>query len=185
MAMKAPKVRGFSAIELMNFLGLAAILSAIGMYGLARYVRHAKTTEALSSLNSLAVAAADFYNASDATQPAGASPQDVHAMRHFPPSSRVAIPEDPLSVRGKRYQSNLADWSASPWRDLRFSIVQPQCFQYSFDAQGAGSTAKATISAHGDLDGDGVRSTYSITVEPDDTLTAHAGKSMIRQDPEE
>lgn len=180
-----PRVRGFSAIELMNFLGLAAILSAIGMYGLARYVRHAKTAEAISSVNSLAGAAADFYNASDATQPTGATPQAVHAMRHFPPSSRVAVPEDPLTVRGKRYQSNMADWAASPWRDLRFSIVQPQCYQYSFDAQGAGSSAKATVTAQGDLDGDGVRSTYSVTIEPDDSMTAHVGRSMVRQDPEE
>ena len=43
--------RAFTAIELMNFLALAAILSAIGMYALARYVRHAKTVEAVSSVD--------------------------------------------------------------------------------------------------------------------------------------
>ena len=42
-------VRGFTAVELMNFLALAAVLSAIGMYALARYVKHAKTVEAVSS----------------------------------------------------------------------------------------------------------------------------------------
>src|SRR5205085_11193729 len=98
--------RGFTAVELMNFLALAAVLSAIGMYALARYVRHAKTVEAVSSVTSLAGAAAEYYNASDATQPTGAAPNAVHAMRHFPPSSRVSVPEDDLTVRGKRYQSN-------------------------------------------------------------------------------
>ena len=43
-------------------------------------------------------AAAEYYNTSDATQPAGATPQAVHAMRHFPPSSRVSDGE-PKSTR--------------------------------------------------------------------------------------
>ena len=169
----------------MNFLGLAAILSAIGMFALARYVRHAKTAEAVSSVTSLAAAAAEYYNSSDATQPTGAAPNSVHAMRHFPPSSRVSVPEDDLSVRGKRYQSNLSDWSASPWRELRFSIVQPQCYRYSFTAEGAGATARALVTAEGDLDGDGVRSSFSLGVAPDEGLAAQVAKTMTKTDVEE
>lgn len=178
-------VAGFTAIELMNFLGLAAVLSAIGMYALARYVRHAKTVEAVSSVASLAAASAEYYNSSDATQPTGAAPHSVHAMRHFPPSARLSVPEDALSVRGRRYQSNLADWSASPWRELRFSIVQPQCYLYSFESEGAGASARALITAEGDLDGDGLRSSYSLAVTPDEGLTAQVAKTMTRKDPEE
>src|SRR6478672_9967109 len=174
--MRHRRTSGFTAVELMNFVALAAVLSSIGMYALARYVRHAKTVEAISSVTSLAGASAEYYNSSDATQPTGASPTAVHAMRHFPPSSRVPVPADPLSVRGHRYQSNLADWSASPWRELRFSIVQPQCYQYAFEADGAGATAKALVSAEGDLDGDGARSMYSLTVLPDQGLSAQVAK---------
>jgi hypothetical protein len=169
----------------MNFLGLAAILSAIGMYALARYVRHSKTAEAVSSVGTLATAAAEYYNTSDATQPTGASPEAVHAMRHFPPSSRVAVPEDPMSVRAKRYQSNQADWAASPWRELHFSIVQPQSYQYSFDSESAGATAKATVRAEGDLDGDGHRSVYSLGIMPDEKLNAQVAHEMTKTDPEE
>ncbi len=169
----------------MNFLALAAVLSALGMYALARYARHGKTVEAVSSVNSLASAAAEFYNASDATQPTGAAAQAAHAMRHFPPSARAPVPEDALSVRGKRYQSNLADWSASPWHDLRFKVVQPQCYQYAFEAQGSGATATAKVSAQGDLDGDGVRSTYSLSITPDGNLTGVVDKVMTKQDIEE
>lgn len=169
----------------MNFLALAAVLSTIGMYALARYVRHAKTVEAVSSVTSLAGAAAEYYNTSDATQPTGAAPHAVHAMRHFPPSSRVSVPSEDLSVRGKRYQSNLADWSASPWRELRFSIVQPQCYLYKFESDGAGATAKALVTAEGDLDGDGVRSTYSLSIAPDESLTAVVAPTMTKKDVEE
>lgn len=177
--------RGFSAIELMNFFALAAVLTAIGMYALARYVRHGKTAEARESLTRLATNAAEFYNRSDATQPSGAAPHAVHAMRHFPPSSRTPVPEDPLSVRGRKYQSNGMDWAASPWKDLGFSIVQPQCYQYSFEAQGSGASAKAQVLAEGDLDGDGTRSRYTISVAPDESLTAMIAKEIERTDPEE
>jgi type II secretory pathway pseudopilin PulG len=177
--------RGFSAVELMNFLALAAILSAVAMYALARYVRHGKTAEAMESITRLATGAADFYNRSDANQPAGASPQAVHAMRHFPAGSRVPVPEDPLSVRGRRYQSNSADWAVSPWRDLGFSIIQPQCYQYSFESQGAGQGAKAVVTAEGDLDGDGTRSKYTLVVAPDEALTAQVASEMTLQDSEE
>ena len=183
---RCSRQRGFSAIELMNFFALAAILTAIGMYALARYVRHNKTAEARESITRLAVSAADYYNRSDATQPAGASPQAVHAMRHFPPSSRVPVPEDPLSVRGRKYQSNQMDWAASPWRDLQgFSIIQPQCYQYSFESSGSGAAAKAQVTAEGDLDGDGTRSKYSLTIAPDEAMTAQVSKEMERRDPEE
>lgn len=169
----------------MNFFALAAILTAIGMYALARYVRHGKTAEAHESVTRLAAGAADYYNRSDATQPAGAAPQAVHAMRHFPPSSRAPVPEDPLNVRGRKYQSNALDWAVSPWQDLRFSIVQPQCYQYSFESQGSGASAKAHVNAEGDLDGDGTRSRYSLSVAPDESLTALVATEMDRTDPEE
>lgn len=169
----------------MNFFALAAILTALGMYALARYVRHNKTAEAKESITRIASGAADYYNRSDATQPAGAAPQAVHAMRHFPPSSRTAVPEDALNVRGRKYQSNSADWAASPWRELGFSIVQPQCYQYAFESQGSGATAKALVTAEGDLDGDGTRSRYSLTIAPDESLTAVVATELERTDPEE
>lgn len=168
----------------MNFLALAAILSTVGMYGLSRYVGHAKTAEAVSSVATLAGAAAEYYNGSDAAQPQGANPQSVHAMRHFPPGSRIPVPEDRTNVRGRRYQSNLADWGTSPWRELRFSIVQPQYYRYSFESQGSGGGAHATVTAEGDIDGDGIRSNYSVTVVPDETLIAHPGL-VERKDSEE
>ena len=156
----------------MNFLGLAAVLSAIGMYALARYVRHAKTAEAVSSVTSLAGGRGRVLQrlGRDAADGRRAERRPRHAP--LPAELARTGPRRTRSrVRGKRYQSNLADWSASPWRELRFSIVQPQCYQYSFEAEGAGATAKALVIAEGDLDGDGMRSTYSLEVTPDEGLS--------------
>jgi hypothetical protein len=77
------------------------------------------------------------------------------------------------------------DWATSPWKELGFSIVQPQCYQYAFESQGSGSTARALVVAEGDLDGDGTRSRYSIAIAPDESLTARIAKDMERTAPEE
>jgi type II secretory pathway pseudopilin PulG len=176
--------RGFTIFELLNLVALVGILSAIGMYALARYVRHSKTAEAIGSLTTLAHQTAAFYDASDATQPAGSTPDNAHAMRHFPASSTASVPPNVESIRGKKYQSTQADWAASPWRELRFSIPQPQYYAYSYVSEGAGATAKATAFARGDLDSDGNVATYSITVTPDADYHAQVA-AIAKEDPDE
>jgi hypothetical protein len=56
---------------------------------------------------------------------------------------------------------------------------------YNFDSAGSGSTAIATVTASGDLDGDGIASTYRMTVMPDDKLEAVPATNLERVDPEE
>jgi type II secretory pathway pseudopilin PulG len=174
----------------MNAVALVAILSAIAMYGLSKYVRHSKTLEAEGTVESLAAAAAAYYDASDAEQPAGTTPDAAKAMRHFPPPSKTSVPADVASITGTKYQSALADWQGSPWRELRFTITQPQNYAYSFDSQGTGLNAFAVVTAHGDLDGDGnepngARSTFRLKVSPDATFHAKVAPAMEKIDPEE
>lgn len=154
------------------------------MYALARYVRHSKTADAIGSLTTLAKASAAYYEASDATQPVGTSPDNAHAMRHFPPSSTKSVPPTLEDVRGKMYQSAAADWAVTPWHELQFSIPQPQYYAYSYASEGAGATAKATATARGDLDADGNAATYSITIAPDAKFHAQAGPIM-KENPDE
>jgi type II secretory pathway pseudopilin PulG len=178
-------VRGFTLPEAMNFVALAAVLSALAMYGLARYVRHAKTAEAIGSVSAIAEAAAAYYDNSDGAQPVGTTPEAARAMRHFPPPSNGTTPPMEM-VRGKRYQSSLADWNAPPWSDIRFSINQAQCYAYEFDAQGSGVAAKATATAHGDLDGNGIYSKYRLGVGVDNSsFKAKIDKEIEKADPEE
>jgi type II secretory pathway pseudopilin PulG len=175
---------GFTLVELLNFIALLGLVSGIAMYALSRYVKHSKTLDAIGSLNTLAKASATYYEASDATQPVGTSPDNAHAMRHFPPSSTRSVPPSLDDVRGKRYQSAAADWAMTPWHELQFSIPQPQYYAYSYASEGAGTTAKATARAQGDLDGDGTTSNFSITIAPDAQFRAQAGP-IVKEDPDE
>jgi hypothetical protein len=175
---------GFTVFELLNFIALLGLVSGIAMYALARYVRHAKTADAVGSLSTLGKQSIAYYEASDATQPVGTSPDNAHAMRHFPPSSTRSVPPSIEDVRGKKYQSAAADWAMTPWHELQFSIPQPQFYAYSYASEGAGATAKATAVARGDLDADGIAATYSITMAPDAQFHAQAGP-IVKEDPDE
>jgi hypothetical protein len=179
------RIRGLTAIELMSFLGSVALLVAIAMVCMARYVRHGRTAEAEGSVVRLAASSATFFNRSDAMQPLGASAIAAHSMRHFPTSSKTPVPEDPVFVRGSRYQSQPSAWAVSPWRELEFSITQPQSYQYAFEAQGSGASARALVVAEGDLDGDGDRSRFSLAITANQELDAVVDKEMVRKDADE
>jgi Tfp pilus assembly protein PilE len=173
---------GFTLPEVMNFVALAAILSALAMYGLAYYVKRSKTQEASDNLRIIAARAATYYETSDSNQPVGTSTDAAHAMRHFPPSSKTSVPPSTDLVKGQKYRSADADWAASPWRELHFSISQPQCYTYSFESEGSGAAAKATITAQGDLDGDGHLSTYRLTITPDSSFKARVAEDVESAD---
>ena len=155
------------------------------MYGVGRYVRHGKTLEALGSVRAIGQAAVVYYGESDATQPAGGSQAAVHAMRHFPAPSRGSVPPDPEDVRGKRYQSRRADWSPSPWRELNFSIPQPQCYRYSFESSGTGKASTAAAVAEGDLDGSGGHSLFRQRIVVNDKFEAELDPEIERENPDE
>jgi hypothetical protein len=72
-------------------------------------------------------------------------------------------------VSGRKYQSTPSEWQVDSAADagfacLRFEIDYPQYYMYSYVETGtpgsAGDGFRAT--ANGDLDGDGVASTFSI-----------------------
>lgn len=54
-------------------------------------------------------------------------------------------------------------WDAPTWRALDFSFDAPHAYSFSFD--GTNGEARSTFSAHarGDLDGDGVTSSFSVS----------------------
>jgi hypothetical protein len=155
------------------------------MYLVARYERHAKAAEAVATLTSIAKLAATYYDASDANPPPGFTAENSHVLRRFPPASRSSVPPDLRDIRGARYQSSPADWSYSPWVDLKFSLVQPQYFAYAFASGGVGPTAHASAIAQGDLDGDGNLSLSTLTVAPDSSLHAVVAPVVERSNPED
>jgi hypothetical protein len=68
---------------------------------------------------------------------------------------------------------------------MGFKISTPQFYAYSFESQGSGLSAQASAVAHGDLDGNGVTSTFRATAAPDGSLVAKVNGQVQQVDPEE
>lgn len=158
--------RGFTLVELMIVVAILGVLAAMGVYGVKSYILHARSTEARMVLGRIAKDSTTAYlkpKLASAVIELGSASHDILSLC----GSANAVPSNPTMVRSAKYQSTPADWGGSSsvgWTCLQFSLEDPQYFQYDYDAtgaQGEGDTFQAR--AHGDLNADGVYSTFSVS----------------------
>jgi len=155
-----PPKKGMSvAVIILIVLGVVAvpaigIVVVLGVYGTRKYVANAKTAEAKNVLGQIAKDAVIAFEGED----------DNGRVRHrLCPSARASVPADRSLVSGRKYQSASGEWDVDRTRNagfacLKFEMITPQYFQYEYEATSKGFIARA----HGDLDGDGIFSTFEI-----------------------
>jgi type IV pilus assembly protein PilA len=97
------------------------------------------------------------------------------------------VPESARFIRGAKYQSSPDDWMIDASRNagfacLKFSMDIPQYYMYSYRASGHESF-EAT--ANGDLNGDGVLSTFSVKGRAAPNGAIVVDPNLVEKDPEE
>jgi type IV pilus assembly protein PilA len=139
------------------FGGVFVVLALVGV---RKYVANAKTAEARNSLGQMAKDAAEAYEKESmaTTLVPGGSAAATHRVC---PSASRPVPASIAMVSGKKYMSDPSDWTVDQATDsgfacLRFSMDMPQYYQYGYDA----TPSSFTATAHGDLNGDGVTSSF-------------------------
>jgi prepilin-type N-terminal cleavage/methylation domain-containing protein len=135
---------GFTLVELMIVVVILGILAAVAIPAFTRYVKRSKTSEATGSLSKIYQGEVSYYQAS-AERGAG-SPSFITA--NINPSTVPA---------GVKIAPNMAAWNADGWREIGFSLDTAHYYSYT----ATGTTSAFTATANGDLDGDGVPSTFS------------------------
>jgi hypothetical protein len=135
-----------------------------------------KTSEATWNLRKLFDSSVSYFNEEQADRTGSILP------RQFPVSATAPSHADWYAQvckngRSNRYQPEMDTWDAASWQALNFAIDDPFYYKYTYISNGTGAGAKFTVRAIGDLDCDGVFSTFERigTIDAENNIRGGAG----------
>jgi hypothetical protein len=122
---------------------IVGMSSAMAIYGVRKYITNAKTAEGRQGVQRIAADVVAYTKTAKNEQGA--------ALSELPPTS-VPVPETLASVSGKKYMSSPREWSQGTWSLIRYTMQDPQYFQYQWQRN---SPTTGVARALADLNGDG------------------------------
>jgi type IV pilus assembly protein PilA len=182
----------FTLIELMIVVAIVGILAVLAAYGVRKYIASSKTSEARNALGRMAGAVVISYEDDEYGQTTMLTPGSSSTYtRAICNKASSPVPASASAIAGSKYQSTFADWNVdaagnSGFACLKFTIDQPQYYQYFYTASGTTHPGDSfTATANGDLDGDGVMSTFSLTGVISSSYVINVAPNILSVNPEE
>jgi hypothetical protein len=137
-------MRPLAPVEAALVFAIGGSILAVTVPVFLRNLNASRMTEALDGLERISARANAL---------ADSAPQE----RAYPAS----CPLTPASVPRATLATDPPNtWNQPTWRLLGFSIDTPHAYSFQFDSTNAPTRSSFTVEAHGDLDGDGVVSTF-------------------------
>ncbi len=136
------------------------VLAAVAGPAFMQYTAKTKTTEAVMFLKEMSHSAGAHYRRSKSGAPLSIGKGTT--KNSFPASVGPTPPLGTCCADGGKCRPAPDAWNHPTWRALDFSISDPHYFSYEFKSSNDDGVVSYTALAYGDLDCDGVYSTYSL-----------------------
>jgi hypothetical protein len=141
--------RGPTYLELAVGIALGGSVLAVAIPAFVRNLQASRVSEAVRGVGDIARGAVAYSE--------GKLPLEA-----FPPPAPLTPADVP---RGDRVVDAPRTWDHLTWAALGFSMTHAHYFSFAFDSENLPARAVFTARAHGDLDGDGERSTFELRGE--------------------
>jgi hypothetical protein len=142
-------MRGLAPVKAAIAFAIGGSVLAVFVPAFIRNLHASRLTEPLDGLGRIARRAAEL---------ADGSPQ-LHA---YPESAPLSPPQ---VARAELVNDPPGVWLHPTWRLLDFGFTTPHAYSFELTSKNAADVSTFSAVAHGDLDGDGVLSTFSISGE--------------------
>jgi hypothetical protein len=129
-----------------------AILGSVLAVAVPAFVRNVHASRFAEPLDGVARLSARASVLADASPQQAAYPDSAPLTPALVP--RASLVSDPPGT-----------WDHPTWRLLDFSLQVPHAYAFEFQSKNAADVSTFAAIAHGDLDGDGVLSTFTVTGE--------------------
>jgi hypothetical protein len=137
-------MRALSPVEGALAFAIGGSLLAVALPAFFRNLHASRVTEALDGLGQISARALQLSESAPASSAFPASAPLTPAA-----VPRATLVSDPPHT-----------WDHPTWRLLGFGFETPHAYSFQFDAENGPQGSRFTAQAHGDLDGDGVLSTF-------------------------
>lgn len=142
--------RGFTLIEMMIVVAILGILAAIAIPAFQKYIRRAKTTEAIMNLRKLFDSSVAYYERDFSTRFGAAIPSQFPGVGiAFGPAPNGNNPC--CGQTGDKCVPDPDAWDGAVWQALNFSVDDPHYYWYWYRAEGVGALSAFTAMAMGNL----------------------------------
>ena len=157
--------RQWTATEIAAAIAVGGSLLTVAVPAFLRNLSFSKLSEPIEGLDRMVTAAVAYSQG---------RPQNVS----FPPPAPLTPEKVP---RGVEQRDPEDAWEHLTWRSLDFRFDSPHCFAFQFDSafDPQSGTTRFVATAHGDLDGDDVLSTFEVRGERTESKPARVLPGMF------